>query len=236
MKVDQFYIYGCSFSHDFWISKDDIYPHLLSKKMKREYVTRAEPAICHDETYLRLTKDLDRFQKNDFIVYQFTSGDREGYMINNDSLYLTSSALSRDLKYYAYVLDRWGKGRKEYKVSDAQLITLLDYIDAWTPKTLYYKYHRVFNTLEFLKNTVGINYVMIFLDNKFNKYLTKNYIKFPIDTIPDNNSILFWARENNWNLGSSRPKEVPEDMHPDEKGHFGVFEKILEYIENDGCK
>ena len=151
-------------------------------------------------------------------------------MINNDALYLTSAALKRDLKYYAFILDRWGKGRKEYKVSDSQLITLLDYIDAWTPHSLYYKYIRVFNTLEFLKKTVGINYVMIFLDNDFEKFVTKNYIKFETEKNENNLSIMNWAHENKWTLGDSRPTDVPDDKHPDEKGHYGIYEKILEYI------
>ena len=230
MNIDQLYIYGCSFSYEYWISKDNIYPHLLSKKLNKQYVTRAESATCHNEMYHRLTKDLVNFQKDDFIVYQFTSGNREGYMINNDSLYLTSAALKRDLKYYAFILDRWGKGRKEYKVSDSQLITLLDYIDAWTPHSLYYKYLRVFNTLEFLKNTIGINYVMIFLDNDFEKFVTKNYIKFTTQKNENNLSIMNWVHENKWTLGDSRPTDVPDDKHPDEKGHYGIYEKILQYI------
>lgn len=236
MDINQFYIYGCSFSHNFWIKQDDIYPHLLSKKFNKNYVSRAEPSICHDESFHRFTKDLSRFKKDDFIVYQFTSAHREGFMINDDSLYLSTASLSRNLNDYAYVLDNWGKGRIEYKVSDSQLITLLDYIDNWTKYTLYYKYIRVFNMLEFLKKSIGLNYVMIFLDNDFEKYVTKNYIKFPIKTIEKNISICNWAVENKWTLGDSRPDDVLNDSHPDELGHKGIYDKIVSYIENDECK
>jgi hypothetical protein len=236
MDINKLYIYGCSFSHDYWISKDNVYPHMLAKRLKKDYISRAEPASCHDEIFHKFTKDLNKFTKGDFIVYQFTSENREGYMINNDSLYLSSAALRRNLKEYAYILDTFGKGRTEYKVSDSQLITLLDYIDVWTPHSKYYKYNRVFNMLEFLKNSIGINYVMIFLDNGFQKYVTKNYIKFPIESDTDNLSICDWVVENKWTLGDSRPEEVPYDSHPDELGHMGIYNKILSYIQNDECK
>jgi hypothetical protein len=236
MDINQIYTYGCSFSYNFWIRRDDIYPHLLSKKFKKDYISRAEPSICHDETFHRLTKDLTKFKKDDFIVYQFTSSHREGFMINNDSLYLSTASLNRNLKNYAYVLDTWGRGRTEYKVSDSQLITLMDYMDNWTKHTLYYKYNRVFNMLEFLKKTIGINYVMIFLDDDFEKYVSKNYIKFPIESNENNTSICSWVVENKWTLSDSRPEDVPDDKHPDELGHKGIYDKIVSYIENDECK
>jgi hypothetical protein len=209
---------------------------MLSKELSVGYISRAEPASCHDESFNKLTKDLSRFKKDDFIVYQFTSGNREGYMINNDSLYMSSASLTRNLQHYAYILDTWGKGRTDYKVSDSQLITLLDYIEVWTPKTLYYKYNRVFNMLEFLKKTIGINYVMIFLDDSFEKYVSKNYIKFPINSNKNNISIMDWVVENKWTLGDSRPNDVPDDAHPDELGHKNMYDKILNYIKTNECK
>lgn len=238
MDINQFYIYGCSFSYNFWISEDMAYPHMLSKTFNKDYISRAEPATCHDESFNKLIEDLSRFKKDDFIVYQFTSDNREGFMLNDDSLYLSTAALTltNNLKEFAYILDTWGKGRTKYKVSDSQLITLLDYIDAWTPYTLYYKYNRVFNMLEFLKNSIGINYVMIFLDNGFNKYVTKNYIKFPIESNSNNLSILYWIMNNKLTLSDSRPDELPTDKHPDELGHKGICDKIISYIENNECK
>lgn len=231
MNVNKIYIYGCSFSVNFWIGEENIYPNLLSKHFNVEYINRADSATCHNEAYLRLTNDLKNFEKDDLIVYQFTSSDREGYMVNDDSLYFTTAALTKDLKRFAWILDRWGKGRTTYKVSDKQLEILLDYMDGWVCYTKFHKFNRVVNTLEFLKNKVGVNYCLLFLDDGFEKYKNPNKIVFPIKKNKNNNSILDWGVENKFTLGDSRPNEVPYDNHPDEKGHYGIFENIIKKID-----
>ena len=233
MKINKLYVYGCSISSPYWMRENDAYPYLVSKELNCPYVRRSETALCHNETFNRFTNDLNLFKKDDLIIYQFTAGDREGYKLKND-LYLTSALLSEDLNYFAHILNTYGKGRINYNVSDKQLITLLDYIEQWGKHTYYYKYHRVINLLEFLKEKIGINYLTLFLSDDFEKYNPKNSIKFPIEKNENNLSIQKWVYQNKWTLNYSKPKEAGNDQHPDERGHLEIANKIISYI-ND-CK
>lgn len=233
--INKLYTYGCSFSSDWWIDEEQTYTALVSKQLGCDYIRRAEPAICNNEIYHRLTKDFELFNEGDFIIYQFTALDRGGYWVNNDSLYITTSLLTEDVDMNTLVLNEWGVGREKYEISDSDLIKLLDYNNVWERHSLFYKYNIVHNTLEFLKEKYNVNYVMLFLDNYFQKFCTNNYIEFPIETNPKSVSIRDWVVMNNLTIADSNPIRPKWDTHPNEKAQYHIASKILKFIKNE-CK
>lgn len=231
--INKLYTYGCSFSSDWWINEEQTYTSLVANQLKCDYVRRSEPAICNNEIYHRLTKDFDLFKKDDFIIYQFTASDRGGYYVNDDSLYITTSLLTPDVEMNTLVLNEWGVGREKYEVSDEHLLKLLDYSIVWEKHSIFYKYNIAYNTLEFLKESIGVNYVMLFLDNGFSKFCKNNTIKFPLKSDENNYSLNNWAMENKLTIADSNSIRPKWDTHPNEKAQYHIASKILKFIKNE---
>lgn len=231
--INNIYTYGCSFSYPFWIDESKTYTSLLSKKYKCNYYNKSFPALCNDEIFTRLTNDLDKFKKDDLIVYQFTAYGREGFYINNnDDKYLSTAGLSRNPKENREMLDKWAGGRDTFKVTDNDIELLLDYTNTWSIYTLRNRFYRVFNLLEFLKKNVGINYQFLFFDNLYYRFCGNiDVIKFPLKNNVNNTSIIDWVVENKITLSDSHTGVDPNDKHPNEYGHMGIFDKIVEKIE-----
>jgi hypothetical protein len=220
------YTYGDSFSYDFWIAKDETYSHLLSQKLGIDYVNRSFPALCHHEIFQRLTDDLQCFQSGDIIVYQFTAGEREGIMIDGTK-YFSSAGVSPSMKETREILDRHAGGRDTFKISDDDIILLWSFCNNIGKHTISHKYKRVENLLKFLEKTIGITFVMLFLDSKFDDIVDpQKGVKFD-----ESYSIMDWAIVNRIRL-SDTPREGihPEDAHPNVEGHRRIAEKIYEHL------
>jgi len=230
--INNIYTYGCSFSYPFWIDESKTYTKLLSEKYNCRYFNKSFPALCNDEIYNRLTQDLQEFKKDDLIIYQFTAYNREGYYINGGDKYLTTAGLSRSHKENREMLDKWAGGRDNFKVSDNDIEILLDYANTWSIYTLRNRFYRVYNLLEYLKNNVGIKYQLLFLDNLYYRFCgNMDVIKFPLKNNPNNTAIIDWTVENKVTLSDTNTGVDPNDKHPNEFGHMGIFEKIVEKIE-----
>ena len=89
--INKIWTFGCSFSTDHYLQMNETYTGVLSEKLGVDYENFAESAMCHEESFNRLTQNMNRFEKNDLIIYQFTAGTREGFKINNDFFIVNTS-------------------------------------------------------------------------------------------------------------------------------------------------
>jgi hypothetical protein len=229
--INKIYTYGDSFSYKYWMEEEDTYTYKLSKKLKVSYENRAFPALCHHEIFQRLLKDLLLFKENDLIIYQFTAGSREGYVIDKETYY-SSAGLSASIDETVDIMNRWGGGRHKYPMTDQDMSLLWNYLDRWGDKTLHYKYNRVLDLLSFLAKEKGIKFIFTHLDFDFDKYKTEYDVVFPISKYPNNISIMDWAIENKLRLGDIRDLSGihPEDAHPNRKGHTQISEIIHNHL------
>jgi hypothetical protein len=221
------YTYGDSFSYRFWIEEEETYTYKLATKVGLKYENRSFPAICNHEIFQRLTEDLGSFKRGDIIIYQFSAGEREGLMINDGNKYFSSAGISPSIKETRNTLDKYAGGRDTFEISDDNIMLLLSYCHRLGEFTISHKYKRVENLLKFLEKTIGIRYVMLFLDSKFDKFLDReNSINFD-----DGFSIMDWAIKNKLRLSDTPREGIHEnDAHPNIEGHFQISEKIYEHI------
>jgi len=226
--INKIWTFGCSFSTDHYMSMSETYTGVLSEKLGVEYENHAESAMCHEECFNRLTYNMNRFNKDDLIIYQFTAGTREGFKINND-FYYTSAGLTRDLNLMFDLMNKYSGGRDKFPITNEQFILLCDYMNHWAPHTIYHKYHRVFNTLSFLQSKIGIKYRILCLDNDFKAFRTEHFINLPTTSDENNLSIMNWVDENKWTLGDTKSDQVMKtDKHPNEEGHYNIGIRLYE--------
>lgn len=219
--INKIHTYGCSFSFQYWIDEKETYTHKLSERLNCTYSNKSFPGLCHNETYHRLLSDIESFDKNDLIIYQFTSGNRDGFMLN-DNFYYSSAGICSSLQETIDIMDNWGGGRHIYPFSDDKLLSLISYLNDWGYDNLFYKYNRVDKVLKFLKNKIGINYYYLFLDSSFEKYInTDSTISFNAYDGESMISIKDWICKNKLSLKDSK-RDYPfdeNDKHPNEIAH-----------------
>jgi hypothetical protein len=171
---------------------------------------------------------MDSFNKNDLIIYQFTSGNREGFMLNDD-FYYSSAGICSSLKETTDIMNSWGGGRDKYPFNDDKILSLMSYLNDWGYDNLFYKYNRVDKLLKFLKNKIGINYYYLFLDDSFkNIAQSDSSLYFPLNDIESTLSIKDWISKNKLTLKDSKP-DFPlgdNDMHPNEIAHQIISDVI----------
>lgn len=217
--MKKIHTYGCSFSFPFWINEEESFTHLLAKYMGCEYNNRSFPALCHNEIFHRLLSDINTFKKDDLIIYQFTAGNREGFMVNN-SFYYSSAGIGETLEDTVRVMNQWGGGREKYPFTDDKILSLMSFVNDWSKETLFYKFNRVNDTLKFLEKTIGIRYVYLFLDDNFHEFIDND--KTVTFLLPSNEytpSIMRWATESKITLSDSRNDVDPQDKHPNHIAH-----------------
>lgn len=229
MKNNKIYTYGCSFSYPFWIEENETYTHILSELLECDHINKSFPALCHNETYHRLLSDIDEFKKNDLIVYQFTSGNREGFMMDNHSFYYSSAGIANTIEETVETMNKWGGGRSKYPMTDEQIMSIMGYINDWGEHTLFYKYNRVNKLLTHLEKTIGIKFVYLFLDSNFHSFIDNNTILFP-DGNSTTPSILKWVSDNKLALSDYRNDVHPLDKHPNHFAHKIIGGKIFEHL------
>lgn len=224
------YSYGCSFSYPFWIEENECYTNIVSLKLGLNNISRAHPGLCHNETFDRLLTDIDLFTEKDIIIYQFTAGEREGYMVENN-FYFSSAGILDTLEETVQQMDKWGGGRHTHPFSDEKLLTLMEYVPKWGIDTILYKFNRVNKVLKYLQATKNINYIYLFLDDYFDPILDKEKTVFfnqPDGTLTP--SIMNWAWMSKLTLSDSRTDVHPEDKHPNHLGHKVIAENIINKI------
>jgi lysophospholipase L1-like esterase len=225
--INKIHTFGCSFSFQFWIDETETYTHKLSEKLNTTYSNNSFPGICHNEAYHRLVSSMESFNKNDLIIYQFTSGNRQGFMLN-DNFYYSSAGICSSLKETTDIMNNWGGGRNLYPFNDDKLLSLMSYLNDWGNDDLFYKYNRVDKLLKFLKNKIGINYYYLFLDDSFKNFAdSDSSIDFKLDDSTSTISIKDWICENKLTLKDSNPNfPLGDDMHPNEIAHQIISDMI----------
>lgn len=232
--INKIYTYGCSFSYNFWIDENETYTNKIARYLNVEYKNNSFPAMCHNLIYEKLLIDSLEFNKNDLIIYQFTSGNREGYILDNN-FYYTSAGIGKTVKETVDVFNAWGGGREKYPMTDNQIEILIDYINNWGDYTLDFKFRKVNHLMQLLEKKIGIKYVYLFLDNKFDRFESLNKINFPTPTNDKNYAIIEYVSENKLTLSDSNKGSDKNDKHPNETGHTHIADRIINYLENEIC-
>lgn len=230
--INKIYTYGDSFSYPFWMEEKDTYTYKLSHKLGVDYVNRSFPALCHNEIFQRLLRDMSLFQREDLIIYQFTAYAREGYMLDEkNDIYYSSASLCRDPQETAEILNKHSGGRDRFPITDEELMILWDYIINIGDKTTYYKYHRVNDLAKFLEKEKKVRVIFAFLDSHFEKYTDDRAIRFPLETKQENVSIFDWVAEKKMRLVDSKIHGIhPGDGHPNAEAHSKIAESFHEYL------
>lgn len=237
------YTFGCSFSAPYWLEEEKTYTSLLAKNYNCEESNNSKPADCNDAIFLKFTDHLPDFKENDLIIYQFTSYNREGFYINNHKKYFSTAGLSPDPEHNRKLLDEFGGGRAKYKITDDEIMTLLDYTSIWSIYSLRNKFLRVYNILQYLKEEKNIDYQVLFLDNLFSSIVSSyNLLKLPTRSNELNVGIKEWVTANKLRLidmptvyHKQRDEHISieeagiykQDKHPNEKAHELIAKAIM---------
>lgn len=249
MKIFSF---GCSFSTQTVVPTEYFWLDMLSKKLGCKYESWGNGGTDVHESFLRLTSCLSDFQKGDLIIYQFTDHNRIGYQY--DGFYSTTAIFTREnlketLEYFEYV-------RKVVKLdkSDEDYQILYEFSDKWADGQIFFHYWRVWNLLTFLKEKIGIQFVLLFLDQTWTKVIPERHYshipKFPIPegfktdrydlSDPKQNVSLSHFIWNN-KFAVAHEEEVfksrgyywySADGHPGLKGHEAISSILYDHIIN----
>jgi len=238
------YSFGCSFSTKQWLTTEKFWVDILAKKLGLEYEAWGAGGADHLETSHRLSGVMKDFKEGDLVIYQFTQHCRVGFYHNN--YYITSAGI-----------DNYGETKKNVRFlqnymeidrTDEDYLTLLKFVNRWAPDQMFYHYWRVWNTLSFLQERVGIKIVLLFLDQQWTKIIPKKHYKYiPMFPITNENRPYeydYKSEENigiqsfSWENGIAMGQEDwhtdsnwhPFDGHPGEQGHQRIAEIVYEHI------
>lgn len=233
--MNSLHSFGCSFSYHINIPEDKPYPVLLSKYLKLDHQQYAFPALCNDEIFSRLISNIDKFKKGDVITYQFTFPTRKGFLVDYSNYESSAGFLDDTLISKETV--------KKNLFANPSLIDLLVSNAEYSEMFLYHTVQRAVKLLLYLKENVGISFRLLFINNDFQKLVTKMnepkkilrvdkpdydvtdrfFLSFKDEIVlMDNSSIGLhdYMSANNLTVSAS-------DNHPNVQGHNHIFEQIV---------
>lgn len=235
--MSKLYSFGCSFSWNIAIEYDQSYPVLVSKHLNLELQHLAAPALCNDEIFSRFISNLDKYQEGDLITYQFTYPARKGFFVEN-SHYESSAGFFSDTA-------KDNNGRLRTNVFANQKV--VDYLFAnveFCSMFLYFTVQRVVTVLDYLKQSRGVNYKILFINEEFAELVYKmnsNYRNLRVDgkdmyEVKDRFFIKFLDNVitmDNTTIGISEYIEANNltvdqyDKHPGVAGHRFLADRII---------
>lgn len=225
--MKKLWIFGCSFSSGYLtVPQEKTYGNLLAEEMGLEIKNMAHPGRSNDMIFYDLLSNINNINNDDYIIFQFTSFDRVGFFLNNNtSSYFSSAGLPQlgiDVKI---------KEEPFNKFSKEELKTLIKHIIEWGPNRWKFDLDNTINLLNYLQNTKNVNYFLLFmLDN----YLinTEKVIKFPTMTNHNNVSLSNFLNENKLTISDEQPHSYGNyDPHPGFIGHEKIKDIIIKKYE-----
>jgi hypothetical protein len=242
------YSFGCSFSTKQLLPKKLFWLDILANKYGVKYEQWGHGGSEYQEAFHRLTGAMKDFKKDDLIIFQFTDHNRIGFNYHNH--YNTTATLNDHET--DKMLNKFKAAREiiRFNKSDEDYLNLFEFANTWADGQIFYHYWKVWNLLSYLKDTIGIDFILLFLDQTWIntihdshykhipifKTLERSYYDKAINTNADKNiSLAHFCRMDGYAVGHElKWKDIPgwhpEDGHPGELGNQKMVEVIMEHI------
>lgn len=236
------YSFGCSFSTNYMVPLENFWLDILAKDLGDTYESWGNGGTEVHEAFHRLTWSMRDFKKGDIIIYQFTEHHRVGLRHNN--YYVSTSSLkhksvNETLNEIHFLKEVIGIDK-----TDEEYLTLLEFSNTWMDGQMYHNYWRVWNLLKYLEDTVGIKFVLLFLDQTWANVIQKSHyshiptFKIPANFPMDSNiSLELFCAQNKLAIKDDvkylQQKQYKEDGHPSELGHLEIANILIKHLKND---
>ncbi len=232
------YSYGCSFSTDYVVGKEDFWLNKLGTHLNSKFESWGTGGGEHHEAYHRLIFSMKDFKKGDLVIFQFSDHHRIGLRYKN--YYLTTAGIKRDTT--KETLENIEFLRKVVNIdkTDEEYLALFNFANQWAHAQTFHSYWNVWNILSYLKKKVGIEFIILFLDHTWaNVIPDEHYTNIPLFPVPckissehycledgsQNVGLLSFCKEN-----ELRISEI--DGHPSVKGHQAIADILIKHIDN----
>ena len=242
------YSYGCSFSTKQLVPLDKFWLKLLSDYYNVEFEGWGVGGSEYHEAYHKLMWSMKDFKKGDLIIFQFTDHNRIGVIYNN-AYFTTASMHFNDAASSNYVVN-YAKQVLKIDKDLSDFLTLYEFANEWSHGQMYYHYWMVWNLLDYLKKTIGIEFMLLFLDQTWANVIpqehypnipyfpTKNpqyTLKYDTPDPSKNLSLGYFCWDNGFAIGQDESyKDVVgwhvDDGHPSEAGHKAISQNIIRHI------
>jgi hypothetical protein len=248
MRENKLYSFGCSFSTRQLMPKELFWLDILATKWNVCYESWGYGGLEYNEAFHRLTWSMKDFKKGDLIIFQFTDHNRIG--VNYTHKYVTTAMLNRFYHDEFMIKLKSTRETDRLNKSDEDFLNLFEFANIWASDQVFYHYWKVWNLLSYLKDTVGIDFILLFLDQTWDTAIhSSHYINIPIfktsgpsyydkakyNDADKNISLAHFCRMDGYAVGHElKWKDVPgwhpEDGHPGELGNQKMVEVIMEHI------
>lgn len=245
------YSYGCSFSTNQLVTTEDFWVDILAKHYNTKYEAWGTGGNEYHEAFHRLLGCIHEFKKDDLIVFEFTDHNRIGVVV--DGKYLTTAILTRPDSEETLKNIQYHRIYHNIKKNDEDYSSLYDFSNIWADSQMFYHYWRVWNLLTYLQETVGIHFVLLFLDQTWANIIPEDHYKnipyfeligdyhgyenpkFKINQNDKNISLARFCYDRNATIGGNDkyredPRWHPLDGHADDKGNRLFVEQIVNHI------
>lgn len=227
--------------------KDKFWLNILAKHYNVEYEGWGVGGSEVHEAYHKLLWSMKDFKKGDLIIFEFTDHERTGINFNNR--YITTASLPTNEKDLMYLIN-FNNQVLNLNKNKGDYASLYEFATTWAYGQMFYHYWMVWNLLEYLKNTVGIDFILLSIDQTWTHVIPKeHYINIPyfpainpqytpIYQTPDptkNISLSYFCWDHGTHVGNDeRYKDVPGwhvgDGHPGESGNAEITKYIIKHI------
>jgi hypothetical protein len=248
MARGKLYSYGCSFSTRQLVPREKSWVYLTAKHYDVKYEAWGVGGSEYHEAYHKLLFSMKQFKKGDLIIFQFTDHNRIG--LNFENRYFTTASLpnnegiklSSKINYHNDVLNI-NRDFEDYT-------SLYEFANTWSIGQIFYHYWMVWNLLEYLKETVGIDFILLFLDQTWTNVIPPEHYKnipyFPCKNPQEtptyklkdpcrNVSLGYFCWDQRLAIGldesySHDPIWHPNDGHPGDDGNKEISRLIIKHI------
>jgi hypothetical protein len=242
------YSYGCSFSTRQLVDEKDFWVDILAKHYKSKYEAWGTGGNEYHEAFHRLLGSIHEFKKDDLIVFQFTDHNRIGFII--DGKYATTAMMIKHTREETLSNIKYHREITGINKPDEDYLSLVDFSTMWSDSQMFYNYWRVWNLLTYLQDTIGIHFILLFLDQTWANVIPEDHYKnIPLFGIKKgytdpkckledpakNISLGKFCNDKGVRIGDTdKYKHDPRwhvgDGHPDDRGNKMFAEYIIHHI------
>lgn len=235
------YSYGCSFSTDYIVGKDDFWLNKVGLHLNSKFELWGTGGGEHHEAYHRLLFSMKDFKKGDLIIFQFSDHQRIGLRYKN--YYLTLAGLKKNTVEETLENLEFLRNVVNIDKTDEEYLSLFDFARQWSSSQMFHSYWNVWNILSYLKNKIGIEFIILFLDHAWaNVIPAAHYSNIPLFPVKGQLSTEYYSLED----GSQNVGLLPFfckngltisqiDEHPNTDGHLAMSNILIKHIDNIEC-
>lgn len=239
--------FGCSFSTKQLVPENMFWLNILARKYEVPYDSWGTGASEFNEAFHRLTFSMKDFKKDDLVIFQFTDHNRLGVIPNG--YYMSTAMLNKQTMENTLLYFDWCRKVGHVNKTDEEFMLLFDFANTWLHSQMFWNYWRVWNTLKFLEEKVGIHFIILFLDKTWEEVIhPDHYHHIPLFPLPEKNqyeniknphenialSLFCWGNRGYAVGHDLNYKDVEGwhegDGHPGELGNAKMVDCIMDHI------